>query len=267
MTRLDDTQRIFWRLITEREGVAGALVRTDERFGAAERVGVYAGMYFFRLLECLAEDFPAVHAVVGHDDFHGLAADYLAAHPSEHPSVRRLGRRLGDFLTRHPLGEQCFWLADLARFEWSLLEAFDAADAIPIKSGELAAVAPDLWSELRFTLAPSLRVLEAAAAVDEIWKAATEGQAIPSVDRAPTALRVWREGFDVLYRKLESLELEVLRAVARGELFGEICEAAGRIAGDDRVVVEIVKVIRRWLDDGMIIGVRPSHRRPHSDPG
>src|SRR5262245_54994266 len=171
MTRLDDTQRIFWRLITEREGIAGDLVRGDERFGAAERVDVYAGMYFFRLLECLTEDFPALRAVVGHGDFHGLAADYLAAHPSEQPSVRMLGRRLGDFLTRHPLGAQRFWLADLAHFEWSLLEAFDAAGAVPIDAGKLTAVMPERWAELRFTLTPSLRVLEASAAVDEVWKA------------------------------------------------------------------------------------------------
>jgi len=256
MTRLDDTQRILWRLITAREGRADEVVRGDERFGAEERVDVYAGMYFYRLLECLAEDFPALHSVVGHDDFHALAADYLAAHPSESPSVRMLGRKLGDFLERHPLGENRFWLADLARFEWDLLEAFDAPDAVPIGVEDLAAVEAERWAELRFALTPSLRVLEASAPVDDVWKAATAGHAPTTVERRPTALRVWREGLEVFHRKLEPLELAALRAAAGGARFDEICLAAAAVVGDDAAATEVVRLLRRWLGDGMIVALR-----------
>jgi len=255
--RLDDTQRILFRLITAREGAAGAdrLICGDERLGAVERVDVYANMYFFRLLECLAEDFPALHAVIGHEDFHALAADYLEVHPSQHPSVRMLGRALGDFLERHPHAVRRFWLPDLARFEWDLLEAFDARDVAPVDAERLAALAPERWPELRFTLTPSLRVLEASAPVDEVWTAATAGQEIPSVERAATHVRIWREGLQVFHRRLEPVELAALRAAARGERFAEVCEAAATVVGEDAAAAEVVRVLQRWLGDGMIVGL------------
>lgn len=255
MTRLEDTQRLLWQLITAREGLPNALVCGDERFGAADRVEVYASMYFFRLLECLAEDFPALHAIVGHETFHALAADYLDAHPSEHPSVRMLGRRLGDFVDRHPLGAERFWLGDLVRFEWSLLDAFDAVDAESLGADRLAEVEAERWAELRFTLTPSLRVLETAAPVDDVWKAATEGKTIPSIVRASTAVRIWRQDLDVFHRRLEPVELVALRAAARGERFDQICEAAASLAGEEGAVAEVIAVLRRWLGDRMIVGL------------
>jgi len=258
--KLDDTQQILWRLITAREGAAGAdaLVCGDDRLGAAERVDVYANMYFFRLLECLSEDFPALHAVVGHEGFHRLAADYLEAHPSRHPSVRMLGRELGDFLERHVLSGSRAWLPDLARFEWALLEAFDAPDAPPVDGERLGAVAPEIWGDLRFTLTPSLRVLVAGAPIDEVWKAATSKQEIPPVESAMTALRVWREGLVVFHRRLEPVELAALQAVARGERFSDVCQAAATIVGDADAATEVVRVLRRWIGDGMIVEIEAS---------
>src|SRR5690349_4992100 len=108
MMRLDDTQRVLWQLITTPEGGSagvaaqsparacglGGLVHRDEGLHAAGRADVYANMYRARLLECLSEDFPALHTVGGHEDFRAVAGDYLVAHPATHPSVRRLGEAL-----------------------------------------------------------------------------------------------------------------------------------------------------------------------------
>jgi len=256
MTSLDHTQRTLWRLITTREGRADEVVRGDERFGAEQRVDVYAGMYFYRLLECLAEDFPVLHTVVGHDDFHALAADYLAAHPSEHPSVRTLGRKLADFVERHPIGEKRFWLGDLARFEWHLLEAFDAADAAAIGLAELAAVEAERWTRLRFTLTPSLRVLEASAPVDDVWNAVTAQNRMPLIDRSATAFRIWRQGLAVFHRRVDAVEVAAIGAASTGARFDEICEAAARIVGEEPAAREIVRVLGRWVNDGMIVEAR-----------
>ncbi|HSD09389.1 MAG TPA: DNA-binding domain-containing protein [Candidatus Binatia bacterium] len=271
MTRLAENQGVFWRLISAPEGVAAALaalpdreralprgleswLRGDERLSALERLEVYANMYFFRLLDCLAEDFPATHAVVGHERFHGLAADYLAAHPSEHPSVRMLGRAFGDFLETHPLSREFSHLPDLARFEWDLLGAFDAADAEPLAAERLQRLAPDDWPALRLTLTPSLRILEARAPVQEVWSATTEGREPPSIAPRPTALRIWREGLRVFHRTIDPVELAALRAAERGERFAEMCDAAAARVGEARAASELVTILHRWLADQVIVG-------------
>ena len=66
---------------------------------------IYQTMYFWRLHEVLREDFPKLGEALGDGAFEDLARAYLAAHPSEHPSVRHLGRQLPGFLaTRRPAG-------------------------------------------------------------------------------------------------------------------------------------------------------------------
>jgi len=48
----------------------------------------------------LREDFPRLSALLGPERFEELARDYLRSHPSEHPSVRHLGRAMAGFLER-----------------------------------------------------------------------------------------------------------------------------------------------------------------------
>src|ERR1041385_2998778 len=105
MSPLNDTQQLLWHLITAPEGVRPALetsdglrsdlartVRGDERLDAAGRLDVYANMYFFRLLDALKEDFPAVLRVIGETPFHNLVTDYLLVHFPTHPSLRYAGK-------------------------------------------------------------------------------------------------------------------------------------------------------------------------------
>src|SRR5207244_2774521 len=81
----------------------------------AERVHVYAGMYFWRLVDALREDFPKLATVLGDGGFADLVRGYIRAHPSTAPSIRHLGRALPDFLAGYPPAS----LAALARLAWT----------------------------------------------------------------------------------------------------------------------------------------------------
>src|SRR6185369_17084555 len=102
----------------------------DEKRSAVGRLDIYAHMYFFRLLEILQGDHPAVAAALGEERFHNLVTDYLVAHPSEDPSVRHASRHLPDFLSEP-------WLSELARLEQARLFCFDAAEAETLELDDL----------------------------------------------------------------------------------------------------------------------------------
>jgi hypothetical protein len=272
MHRLRETQALLWRLISAPEGPAAAiaalpdcervlprgieaLVQGDDRLDAVERLDVYSSMYFFRLLDCLIEDFPALHAVIGHEAFHGLAREYLDAHPSTYRSIRLVGRRLADFLEGHPLARARDWLADLARFEWALLEAFDAPDAAPVSEERLRQLTEAEWPVARFELTPTLRIVEAHAPVQDVWTAATNGRDPLRVVERATSLRVWREGFRVFHRVVDPAEVAALRSLARGERFADACEAAAAVVGDEAAAASVATALRRWVDDAMIVGI------------
>ena len=129
-------QSVFWRLMVAPEGVAagaralraegaigsedlGFLVRADDRMNPRERLDVYADMYFYRLRDCLAEDFPKLSAWIGPARLHNVVTYYLLAHPPAHFSLRELGRRLPGFVAGHALASEFPGLADLAALEWA----------------------------------------------------------------------------------------------------------------------------------------------------
>jgi len=81
------------------------VIRGDERLSALQRLKIYADAYFYRLLDCLKEDFPATAAVTG-EAFAGLVRAYLDEHPPTEPSIFYAGRHLADFVGNHALAER-----------------------------------------------------------------------------------------------------------------------------------------------------------------
>ena len=59
-------------------GILPHVIRGDERLSARQRIEIYADAYFYRLLDCMKEDFPATLAVVGESAFRDLVVSYLA---------------------------------------------------------------------------------------------------------------------------------------------------------------------------------------------
>ena len=145
------------KALEERGGAGGevaALFAGDERMPAVERLELYAGMYFFRLRDSLAEDFARTAAVLGEARWHNLVTDYLLAHPPASWSLRWAGEALPSFLRAHAYGAERPWLPDVAALEQARNEAFQALDATPLRPEELAHVPPEEWPELRFSPAP-----------------------------------------------------------------------------------------------------------------
>src|SRR5215813_2214703 len=122
--RLRDLQEHFWAGITglgRPEAVPAllALVEPGARLTSAERVGVYADMYRWRLIEALREDYPRLVVALGDDGFADLVRAYVAARPSCHPSLRHLGTALAGFLAGSGVAGH---LVDLARLEWARMD-------------------------------------------------------------------------------------------------------------------------------------------------
>lgn len=266
---LAQQQDLFRRLITAPEGIAStldgldaptraaadALVRGDDRMSAAERLDVYANMYFFRLLDVLKDDYPALFAVLGETSFHNLVTDYLMAHPPTHFSLRYAGEHVASFLTTHPLSADYSYAADLARLEWSMHEAFDAADAEPIQAERLAAVDPERWADLRFTMTSSLQLLDLSWRVAPIAVAVKNGDEIPAASSEPVNLRVWRQEWKVWQREIAASEAALLRAFMGGSSFGGACELLATEFPSEDPAAAAVSLLRVWLADGLLTGI------------
>ena len=270
---LKRTETFFWDLISAPEGVrhgldtlvrsgaAGAgdldaLIASDERLSAADRLDIYANMYFFRLLDCLKEDYPRLHTALGPERFHNLITDYLIRHPSERPSLRFLGQRLPGFLAAHALGLEAPCLVDLARLEWSRADLFDAADAPPLSRQDLSRLAEDEAGEARFRLIPAFTLLrldhDAPRLFTEMKESAEGPPAPPQQPRRRTAARVWRRDFVVYHRAISDDEADGLDALGRGEPLSGIAQRLSAGHSASQATDRFGRMFQTWLDDGLL---------------
>jgi hypothetical protein len=270
------TQELFWSLITAPEGVrpavadlarSGRMAPTavddvflgDDRLAATERLDIYANMYFFRLRDALAEDYPVVLAALGPDRFHNLVTDYLLRHPSEHPSLRHLGRHLPGFIHTHALGRELRYLADLARLDWARVEVFDAPDATTITRDDLARLRPEQAGEARFALIPACDILRFEYDVARLWKTLKERDAAPAgpdaAVRRPARLRVWRKDLVVYHQSIDEDEADCLDLLRAGEPLGRMAQqlAAGRSV--EQAAGHVGRLLQAWLEDGLLASI------------
>jgi hypothetical protein len=270
MNDLANTQRRLWQLLTAPSGVRVALAEegdpdgralegflgSDARLPAAMRLEVYANAYFQRIHDVLARDFGALAEALGAEGFHDLVTAYLCVHPPERPSLRHAGEKLADFLASHaaaqPFRRRWPFAADLARLEWALAAAFDAADAASLERSQLVALPPEAWQDLVLALHPCVQRLDVRWNVAALREAFEAGSGEPDAPTpcASTAgqLLVWRRAERVWFRTLAAEEAELLDRLAAGVPFGALCEQLAARHGSEDAPARAAAWLAGWID-------------------
>lgn len=252
--RLSETERLF------QDGLIGASqailprVRGNAREDAAAMFGVYRNAYWSRLVESLGVDFPGLKALAGSEGFDRLARTYIARHPSVTPSIRWAGRLLAEFLATEAPFRDDPWLTDMARFDWALAHAFDAADAPAVGLSELTAIPPEFWGGISLALHPTLDLFLRTTPVEDV-RSLLLADAATTFDRAlrrDGALMVWRLGFELKYRAIDAAEFDALAAIRSGASFGDICELLAARMDANEAVMAAARMLRGWLEWGVV---------------
>jgi hypothetical protein len=287
---LAEVQGRLYDLITAPEGVAKRLaelgrppgdletmVRSSGALSAVERVDVYANMYFFRILEVLADEYAKVVTLMGDDAFHNLVTDYLLACRPAHPSLREVGARLPAFLAEHPLCERRPWLSELAQLERLRLELFDGPDAEALTLDAVRALGPEALPELPLHAIPCRAVLGTQYAITGLWRALEghpeEDEATKPLTKPPTkpptqalaqdpvrapakepeSILVWRQHLTVFHRVLDPDEASCLSMLSDGTTFAAVCEHVLDAAPDAQAAAQrSFELLGRWLNDGVL---------------
>jgi hypothetical protein len=258
---LKNLQTLLYRAITAAPGAASScdigilsdVIRSDGRLSALQRLGIYANAYFYRLFDCLKEDFPATAAVAG-DSFEEIVRAYLGRHPPTEPSIFYAGQHLADF---SPIITHKRWpfLAELARLERTLVETFHDPDAAALTASGVRAIAPADWPKLRFCIHPAVHMLDCGWRVNDVLRAIENGTQWRDPRRESFAMLVWRQGNQVYYRALEVPERAALEVASRGADFAVVCDAFASHRDSENLAVEINRMLMRWVADGLLVRV------------
>ena len=229
------------------------------RANAAHRLAIYADGYRLRLIGALRTDFPALGGVMGEAGFERMARDFVAAHPSSDPNLRWYGRTLAAFLSRASRWQRRPRLAELARFEWALGIAFDAADAPLVTADAVARVPPAAWPSMRLHLHPSVQLLHLRSNAPAAWQAIDAGREPPAaaMRTRPAGWLIWRKGDEPFYRALPPAEAWALGAVNRGREFAAVVSGLRRFVGTGNAAQTGAQLLRNWLVEELVCGLEP----------
>jgi hypothetical protein len=252
---LADLQRAFQDYVLTSGDAFANQVRDTRKADRVTLLDVYRDGYALRLIEVLTIDFPGVLAMAGPADFDTMARAYIAAYPSRHPSVRWFGRRLADFLETTEPYDRTPVVAEMARFEWALGEAFDSIDAAPIEAESIMAVPPEAWESIAFAPIPSLQRLAFTHDVPPAWQRREEvepGTLEVAALETPLPWVIWRPERVSNFRSLEQDEAAMLSAMIEGQPFPALCEALLPHIEEDQAAARAAGLLRAWVEEGMI---------------
>ena len=242
--------------------VAATFIAPNSRLTPFERLEIYNRQYWYRLLDALAEDFPALRSVVGSRAFEALSVAYLTDHPSRSFTLRNLGSQLPQWLTIHSqhTGRRHRLALDVARIEWAFVEAFDNAQSTPLTLDQIATL--DAGSGLG--LQPHVQLLALDYAADDLVLALhtqqrrgtseagvkhDDGPQPPAhlhkLRRRPTWVAAHRVDNVVYYRRLEREEYLTLTALRAGKSLGEALEAG--LTDTPKPPTRLPALIRTWF--------------------
>lgn len=197
---------------------------------AGRRFSVYRNTVAGSLTEALQAGFPVVQKLLGTAYFKAMAGIFRRAHPPTSRIMMLYGAALPDFLANFPPLAHLPYLADVARLEQSLREAYHAADAPPLTPNVLASFTPDRFVAARLRLAPALRLVVSDHPIIAIWRANRETNAPVPKQQAEAAL-ILRPEFDPAPHLLPPGGAAFVASLLAGNPVGKALDAATNAAG------------------------------------
>jgi hypothetical protein len=229
-----------------------AVLTPGPALGARDRLGVYHFAYRARLIDALADDFPAVQYAMGAAAFARFADRVITEHPSRTANLNRYGAVLIEALATARRVPHRSFLLDLARLEWALVEAIHAPPPPRLEAEALAAIPAEAWANLRFLPNPALGILASAWPVNRFFSAWRRDEAPSLPARAASATVVYRVEFTLWRMDLSPMTHTLLQSLLDGVPLGEALAPLEGRAGADRVM----EWFSAWVRGGFFAALR-----------
>lgn len=204
----------------------------DRGMPAVHRLGVYKNNVYARLIDALADTFPAVQRLVGKDFFRHAAIEFLTRNPPHSSTLIGYGAEFPDFLSAFPPARSIPYLTDVARLEQLYLEAYHSKDA---RAGTGRDLAPWIRGDIGaavVTLHPSARLMRSAFPVSRIWEVNCQDEPIEgkvTIEGGAEHLLIIRPETLVEVRRLHPAAYAAVEALAKERSLDEARLAAARI--------------------------------------
>ena len=213
------------------------VILPSKNLSSHERIGIYADMYYLRLVDCLGKDFAALKYAFGEERFDELARQYVSTHPSKSFSLNVFGAKLAQFLEQRSRrsAQPRIRGRKSRKLEWDDPGNFSNAKNVqPLTGrGSLKKSPKSKWEKARVELIPAFRLMRFNFPVNNFVQA-VYNEKDPDT-RLPKArknwLRVYRQGYRVWRAKIDEHQYNLLSALSSGMTLSAALEECIGLAG------------------------------------
>ena len=241
-------------LVAEAARDLESVVLPSKSLSSAERLGIYAHMYYARLIEVMEGEYPTTRQILGEHAFAASCRRFVAKNPSRTRTLNSLSAKFPDFLARTlPRSGRHGLAVDVARIERAMEDVFDAPLAAPMTAAEFAAIGSEAGVTLRVN--PALRLLKLRYPANAYMTAQRRGER-PRIPRPrATHVIVFRRGYQVFRRDQEPEQFKLLQALVAGRPLAAAVRASigSRAASADRVALRLGKWFEEWASAHLFV--------------
>lgn len=172
--RLEDIQHAYAQAIYANDSTPlEAMIHESPEFTTGQRVGVYQNNTIGALKTTLSNTFPICETLVGKDYFGQLAQYHVKLTPSTDRNLDEYGANfpttLSALTVQRPELTEVAYLADMAQLEWQCHQSYFANDRQNFDLEAFAALAPEAQTQVRFTLADDVSLIDSPYPIYDIW--------------------------------------------------------------------------------------------------
>ena len=229
-------------------------VSPSKTLTAQQRLAIYQRSYYSRLIECMREQFKALHHTLGDGLFDDFSRLYLKEKPSSSPSLANLGDDFPNFLnrTRPDKENPELWIdfmIAMAQFECDLYRIFDQEGS----EGERLADYSTLDQDLKLQKCFSIHTYPFD--VSTYYQQVAE-EKNPEITRANTIYIAFvRTNYQVYIISLTKIQHQFIEALLKGEAITAILKRFSTESGLplETVTVEWQNWKKAWIDKGVFL--------------
>ena len=230
-------------------------------------MGIYQNSSIANILHSLTLTYPVIKKLVGEEFFSAMCRQFILVTWPKSGNMDDYGVNFPDFLAEFEHVKHLVYLVDVARLEWAFHRSSLADDAIVTDWSKLAQVKDIL--QLKFVLAPSLRLVSSNFPVDKIWQLNQEGVSLDvevnfndnevnfndnevnfndNEVNSYTFLTIFRQGFKTVIASVIPGEFALLKGFDEKQTF----EQAINLATKEQVDFSVDGSLKKFIELGII---------------
>ena len=212
-----------------------------DSFDGPERLAIYRNNFLISLGEALKANFPVTLQLLGAEFFEQAARRFVLAHPPQRPCLFEYGAGFADYLRSLPQLATLPYVAEVARFEFARIAAFNAPAEAAVTPESLAGLLPAQLESLPIRRARHAQIVGVRAPVLALWQAHQAAEPdLTAIDMTarPHAVLVCRPEQALIYQELDLSAAAFLLAAEHQTSLGVAAARCG--AGDDAMLGRII---------------------------